>query len=79
MVQYFMELLNVKELSKMLGVNAKTLYQWASLRQIPHIRMSRSIRFDLNEVLAWLESCKMPPKEGYNIGTQARGPWKGGG
>ncbi len=72
------ELLSIKDVSTLLKVKVKTLYQWVGLNQIPHLRLNGSIRFDPDDVLAWVKSCKKEPAEEYNICTQARGPRKGG-
>lgn len=72
------KLLTIKELSEMLKVKEKTLYQWAELRQIPHVKMNGCLRFDLDDILGWMKSCKRAPDSRYNSLTQAGGPRKGG-
>lgn len=73
-----MKLITVKELSDMLMVKDKTLYQWAELEQIPHIKLNGCLRFDLEDIQAWVRESKKTPAMGYNSITQARGPKKGG-
>ena len=73
-----MNLLTVKELSEILNVKASTLYQWAELKQMPCIKLNGSLRFDLEEIKEWVESCKVSPESGYNPLVQSRGPRKGG-
>lgn len=73
-----MKLLTVKELSQTLNVKEKTIYQWVELEQIPHIRLNGTIRFDLEDISAWLQGCKKDAREGYNICIQAGSPEKGG-
>jgi excisionase family DNA binding protein len=70
--------LTVKELSKILNVKEKTLYQWAELGQVPCMKLNGCLRFSLQDIHAWIESCKKEPWSGYNPVTQARGPRKGG-
>ena len=72
------KLLTVKEASELINVKAKTLYQWIELEQIPHYRLNGSIRFDLEDLSAWIQSCKKDAREGYNICIQAGSPRKGG-
>jgi len=67
-----------KELSNILKVNIKTLYQWANLGQIPCIKINGSVRFDLDDIQAWIKNCKKEPGSSYNPLTQAGGPRKGG-
>lgn len=61
-----MTLLTVKELSRILNVKEKTLYQWAELNQIPCLKLNGALRFDFNDVHAWLMTCKKTPSNGYN-------------
>ena len=56
-----MKLVTVKELEKILQVKQKTLYQWAELGQIPCIKMQGCLRFDLDDVMNWVNSCKKEP------------------
>ncbi len=56
-----MNIITVKELEKILKVKEKTLYQWAELGQIPCIKIQGCLRFDLDEVKKWIDSCKRVP------------------
>ncbi len=71
-------IVTIAELSKILKVKEKTLYQWAELGQIPSLKLNGCLRFDLNEIFQWIKSCKREPHSSYNSLTQARGPRKGG-
>jgi excisionase family DNA binding protein len=73
-----MKLLTVKETSDILNVKGKTIYQWAEMNQIPHIKLNGCLRFDINDIQQWIQSCKKEPQSRYNPLTQARGPRKGG-
>lgn len=73
-----MKLLTVKELSDVLKVKSKTLYQWAELGQIPVIKLNGSVRFDFSDIQDWIKECKKKPHSSYNPFTQARSPEKGG-
>ena len=59
-------LLTVKDVAEMLAVKEKTLYQWAELQQIPYIKLNGCLRFDLNDIAAWIKSCRKEPSNGYN-------------
>jgi len=61
-----MHLITVKELSEFLAVKPKTLYQWAELQQIPHLKLNGCLRFDLDDIAAWIKSCRKEPSNGYN-------------
>ena len=69
-----MNILTVNELSGILKVKVKTLYQWAELGQIPCIKFNGCLRFDLDEIRQWKKECTKEPLSGYNCLTQARGP-----
>jgi excisionase family DNA binding protein len=68
-----MTIVTVKELSLIIKVSPKTIYQWAEMRQIPHFKLNGCLRFDLDEVLEWLQHCKREPLSGYNF--SGRGPF----
>ena len=73
-----MRVITIQELSEMLKVKPKTLYQWAELGQIPCLKLNGALRFDLDDIFDWIKSCKKMPYTGYNPLTQARGPKEGG-
>lgn len=63
-------LLTVKELAQILNIKEKTLYQWVEMRQIPHIRLNRCIRFDRAAIDSWVNDCRQAPDRRYNIGIK---------
>jgi len=73
-----MNLLTVQEVSEIIKAKPKTIYQWAELGQIPCVKLNGSLRFDFDDILVWINSCKKEPSSSYNPLTQARGPRKGG-
>ena len=73
-----MKLITIKEVSEFLNVKPSTLYQWAELGQIPCIKLNGALRFDFEDVLNWIKSCKKNVKSSYNPLIQIRSPKKGG-
>jgi excisionase family DNA binding protein len=73
-----MKIITIKELSALLKVKEKTLYQWAELGQIPSIKINGALRFDTEDIQEWVNDCKKEAENSYNSLTQARGPRKGG-
>lgn len=74
-----MKLRGVKEISEILNVKLSTVYKWAELGQIPCIKMNGALRFDVEDVLAWVKTCKKNADSGYNPFAQTtRGPGKEG-
>jgi len=57
-------LLTVDELATSLNVCPKTLYSWAELGKIPCYKLNGCIRFDSDEILNWLETCKKSSSSG---------------
>lgn len=47
-------LLNVEEISEFLGVKVATIYGWVSEGYIPHIKLERLVRFDMDAVQEWV-------------------------
>jgi excisionase family DNA binding protein len=52
------ECFNADELALFLGVNRKTVYDYAARGVIPHRRLGRRIIFARAAVVAWLGSCR---------------------
>lgn len=50
-----MKLITARQLGDILGVKPKTLYMWAATRRIPSVPINGLVRFDLDEVVEWLE------------------------
>jgi excisionase family DNA binding protein len=73
-----LKLIGIKEVAEILHVKPSTLYQWAELGQIPSIKLNGSVRFDMNDIMNWIKSCKKEVTSGYNPLVQAGGPRKGG-
>ena len=51
-----MALRNVKEVSEWLQVKRSTIYLWAEQGMIPHLKLGRLLRFDPDEIEAWLQA-----------------------
>ncbi len=69
-------LLTVKEVSEILSIKEKTLYQWAELGQIPHIKLNKLIRFDFEAILNWIKECEKDTESRYNCSIQSGSPVK---
>ena len=61
-----MKIITVKELSDLINIKEKTIYQWAESRQIPCFKLNGALRFDLEDIQQWIKSCKNTPSGGYN-------------
>jgi excisionase family DNA binding protein len=61
-----MKLVGVKEISEMLNVKPSTLYQWAELGQIPCIKLNGALRFDMEDINQWINSCKKQVTSDYH-------------
>ena len=53
-----MRLATIKEVSSFLHVKASTLYSWVHNGSIPFRKLNGLVRFDLDEVEAWVQSSK---------------------
>ena len=56
-----MALLTVKAVSEWLQVKPSTIYLWAEQGSIPHVKLGRLIRFDPDEIEAWLHAHRREP------------------
>lgn len=49
------KLLNIDEVSKILGVTRATIYSWTSRNRIPHVKLSkRLLKFREKEIMDWI-------------------------
>ena len=55
-------LLTVPEAAEFLGRGVNTLYLDCRVGRIPHYKVGGAIRFDLDELRAWLEANRRGPK-----------------
>lgn len=58
------QFLTKKELAEYLGVSIYTIDSWVSQRrEIPFVKMSKKVMFDLEDVNKWIEESKVYPLE----------------
>jgi len=64
-------LLMAEEVAALTGLSTDTLAQWRSQRRgIPYLKIGRAVRYDLADVQAYLEGCRVSvsvPKERRQI------------
>ena len=58
-----MKYVTVKRISEVTGIKEKTLYDWANKGKIPSRKIEKLIRFDEEEIMAWIESKKVASEE----------------
>jgi len=63
------EALKVGEVAKLFGVTPQHIYRMAANGSIPSFRISGSVRFDPNEVAAWLKEKQAPAAASRRIGS----------
>jgi excisionase family DNA binding protein len=56
-------LLNIKEAARFLGTTDKTLYTKIWRREIPFIKLGRSVRFDVMDLEALIERSRVRAEE----------------
>ena len=66
--------LNIALLAERLLVKRSTLYAWAEEGMIPHVKLGRLLRFDPDEIEAWLQNHRVegvpePPSPRRRHGT----------
>lgn len=55
-------LLTIREAAEFLGRGVNTLYLDCRAGLVPHYRIGHSLRFDMDELKAWLESNRGGPR-----------------
>ena len=53
-----MKLLDISQLSEIINIKKKTIYDWTHKGLIPYVKVGRLLRFDLNDIERWLKSNK---------------------
>lgn len=48
-------LINIHELSELLGICVNTIYSWVSEKKIPYTKMGRLLRFDSEKINRWID------------------------
>jgi excisionase family DNA binding protein len=61
--------LKVAEVAKLFGVTPQHIYKMAASGSIPSFRISGSVRFDPDEVAAWLKEKQAPAAASRRIGS----------
>ena len=54
-------LLNVKEAAHLLGTTPGSLYSMVWRREVPFVKLGRSLRFDVNDLQELIEASKFKP------------------
>ena len=57
------KLLTVTEVAEWLGAKKFTIYSWVHERRIPHKKAGRLLRFDEDEIEAWLQTTSVPARD----------------
>lgn len=61
-----MKLVGIEKIAEMLDVSVKTIYDWTSRDYIPHRKLGRLVKFDIDEIEAWVETLAVRPHQVYN-------------
>jgi len=61
------KLLTVDELSEIIQVSRRTLYDWTHCSYIPHYKLRKGIRFKKSEIEVWLKNRKVKNRHNYNF------------
>jgi len=70
---------NIKDVSAYTSLPVKTLYEWASQRKIPSIKMGRRVLFDLYDIDKIMASMKRDKNQCNNIANKIIGGVHGNG
>ncbi len=59
--------LTPKQLSEILQVSPKTVYDWVSIGFIPHVKVGRCVRFEEDKVRRWLACRERKGRRTYRL------------
>ena len=54
-------LVNTQELAKYIGITEGTARVWCCHKKIPYVKVGRLVRFDLDDIDAWVNKSKVKP------------------
>jgi len=57
----------VKEISGILQVSVKTVYQWTHIGYIPHYKLPKGVRFGEDEIWAWIKKRKVRGRPSFRL------------
>jgi excisionase family DNA binding protein len=57
-------LVPAEQAAKLLGVPPRWLLEQARQRKVPHHKLGRYVRFDLDDLIKWLDETKRNPRRG---------------
>ena len=56
-------LLNITELSEMIGIKPNTIYHWVSQRRVPFVKVGGRTKFDILEIDRWIKELSVACKD----------------
>jgi excisionase family DNA binding protein len=69
-----MRLVTIKVVAELLMVKPSTLYSWVRKGAIPFHRLNGLVRFDLDEIEAWIQSSESTASANSIVTRKAAGP-----
>jgi len=57
------QFLSPQELSAYTGLSLNTIYSWVNQRRIPHIKISRLVKFNVSEIDEWMKTMRVAPTD----------------
>lgn len=68
------QLMTAGQVAEMLAVSHKTVLSWSELGKIPSFKLGPGkkapVRFDLNRILAWMQTWQKGPETGYHTSAE---------
>ena len=61
------KLLTIQQLSELLGVKPRTLYEWTHTGFIPHYKFPKGVRFRVSSIEKWLKNRKKAGRNTYKL------------
>ena len=61
------KLLTIHQLSELIQIKPRTIYDWVHIGFIPHYRFPKGVRFREKDVFEWLERRKRKGRKSYKI------------
>jgi len=59
--------LTIKQLSEIMQISPRTLYEWTHIGFIPHYKFPKGVRFSKEKVEIWLKSRERAGRKTYKV------------
>jgi excisionase family DNA binding protein len=61
------KLLTLHQLSELIQVSPRTIYEWTHINFVPHYKLPKGVRFKISEIEKWIKNKKVKGRLAYRL------------